>query len=78
MLNDMIGIEDKKQCCGCTACAAICSHNAITMQPDVLGFLYPVVDTEKCVQCGLCNKVCQFHDCYKRYDNFEEAEVQII
>ena len=42
------------------------------MQPDALGFLYPSVDANKCVECGLCNKVCQFHSKYKRYDNFEE------
>ena len=49
----MIQITDKSQCCGCTACASICAHDAITMQPDALGFLYPVVDKDKCVDCGL-------------------------
>ena len=47
----MIQITDKSQCCGCTACASICAHDAITMQPDALGFLYPVVDKDKCVDC---------------------------
>ena len=42
----MIQITDKSQCCGCTACASICAHDAITIQPDAMGFLYPVVDTE--------------------------------
>ena len=28
------------------------------MQPDEEGFLYPVVDQEKCVDCGLCEKIC--------------------
>ena len=60
----MIKIIDKNKCCGCTACASACSHDAITMQPDVLGFLYPVVDTSKCVDCGLCDKVCAFNDDY--------------
>lgn len=27
----MIQITDKSQCCGCTACASICTHDAITM-----------------------------------------------
>ena len=48
----MIQIVDKSQCCGCTACASICPHNAISMEPDVLGFLYPIVDVEKCTNCG--------------------------
>ena len=29
----MIQITDKSQCCGCTACASICAHDAIMMQP---------------------------------------------
>ncbi len=36
------------------------------MEPDVLGFLYPKVDESKCVDCGLCEKVCQFNDNYDR------------
>lgn len=60
----MIQITDKSQCCGCTACASICAHNAIMMQPDALGFPYPVVDTDKCIDCGLCEKVCAFNDHY--------------
>ena len=28
------------------------------MRPDGEGFLYPAVDAAKCVDCGLCEKVC--------------------
>lgn len=56
----MIRIIDKSLCCGCTACEAVCPHDAITMRPDMLGFLYPEADPEKCVGCGLCEKVCAF------------------
>lgn len=65
-----INITSNKDCCGCSACASICSHNAITMVPDNLGFLYPILNLELCVNCGLCEKVCQFHDDYNRYDNY--------
>jgi len=41
------------------------------MEPDALGFLYPIVDKEKCVDCGLCEKVCQFNDNYDRSLNLE-------
>lgn len=34
----MIQIKDPRLCCGCTACASACTHNAITMEPDALGF----------------------------------------
>ncbi|MBQ0030419.1 MAG: Coenzyme F420 hydrogenase/dehydrogenase, beta subunit C-terminal domain [Bacteroidales bacterium] len=67
----MISIEEKKQCSGCTACANICSQNAISMVPDDMGFLYPLVIKSLCVNCGLCEKVCQFHPGYLRYDNFD-------
>ena len=48
----------KEECCGCTACYAICPKNAISMQPDEEGFLYPVVNGELCVRCYQCLKVC--------------------
>ena len=34
----MIQIKDKADCCGCTACVSICPKDAITMEPDTLGF----------------------------------------
>lgn len=56
----MIRIEDKSLCCGCTACSSVCPHDAISMRPDPLGFLYPQVEPDKCVDCGLCETVCDF------------------
>ena len=56
----MIRITDKSRCCGCSACQAVCPHDAIVMRPDALGFLYPCVDEDRCVECGLCEKVCDF------------------
>lgn len=67
----MVNIDNKYNCCGCTACASICAHDAITMAPDGLGFLYPKANPELCVNCGLCDKVCQFHNNYNRYDNYD-------
>lgn len=71
----MVNIDNKYNCCGCTACSNTCLHQAITMIPDSLGFLYPKVDEDKCINCGLCDNVCQFQDNYKRYDNFDIPEV---
>lgn len=35
-----------------------CSHSAITMQKDKEGFLHPIIDESKCVNCNLCTKKC--------------------
>ena len=71
----MINIKNLEECCGCTACASICNHNAITMRPDTLGFLYPVVDVSKCTNCGLCEKVCSFNSNYDTSFNITEPIV---
>lgn len=74
----MIKITNKSDCCGCSACASVCAKDAITMQPDDLGFLYPVVDTEKCNDCGLCEKVCSFHPNYLKDENLETSLVYAV
>lgn len=66
----MIHISDPSACCGCTACASICPRDAITMEPDALGFVYPKVNEDKCIECGLCEKVCAFNDHYDTSLNF--------
>lgn len=53
-----IVIDEKFKCCGCGACLQKCPKNAITLANDKEGFWYPYVDVEKCVDCGLCIKVC--------------------
>lgn len=50
----------KEECCGCSACYAVCSNGAIRMIEDEEGFAYPQVDVGKCVGCCLCLKVCPF------------------
>lgn len=54
----MIQIKNKVECCGCNACGDICGRQAISFKTDNEGFWYPEVDLEKCVDCGLCEKVC--------------------
>ena len=54
----MITITNKVDCCGCNACGDVCPKQAISFKTDIEGFWYPEVDKEKCVECGLCEKVC--------------------
>ena len=48
----------KEECCGCTACYAICPGEAISMIEDQEGFEYPQVNPDQCIRCYLCLKVC--------------------
>ena len=54
----MIHIQDKKNCCGCSACVQRCPKQCIRLDEDTEGFLYPKVDDDACIKCGLCEKVC--------------------
>ena len=47
----------REDCTGCTACAAVCPVNAITMEADHEGFLRPVVG-ESCILCRKCEATC--------------------
>lgn len=71
----MIEVKNPEDCCGCTACKSVCAHNAITMEPDNLGFLYPKVDLSRCINCNLCERVCAFNSDYKK--NFLLAKPQV-
>lgn len=68
----MIQITDAKTCCGCTACKSICPKEAISMEPDALGFLYPHVNKDLCINCGMCEKICSFNENYDKSKNFDE------
>ena len=52
--------KNKEECCGCSACYAICPGEAISMVEDEEGFEYPQIDESKCVRCYRCLKVCPF------------------
>lgn len=51
-------ITDLARCTGCAACANACPHRAIRMQENAIGYYHPVINAEKCVECGLCEKIC--------------------
>ncbi len=51
-------LATKHTCTGCSACRNICPHNSISIKPDKDGFIMPVVDSDLCVECKLCEKAC--------------------
>ena len=51
-------ITAPQNCTGCSLCANVCSKDAIRMVWSNEGFLVPEVDTNACINCGLCAKQC--------------------
>lgn len=48
----------KQECYGCELCGQVCSPKAISFLPDEEGFVYPIVDSSKCINCGACLYTC--------------------
>lgn len=51
-------ITPPQNCTGCGLCANVCSRNAIRMAWSSEGFLIPLVNTDACINCGLCTRQC--------------------
>lgn len=47
-----------KECTGCMACVDSCNHNALNVSLNEEGHIVPLIDKNKCVNCGLCEKSC--------------------
>lgn len=48
----------ENQCTGCMACVEACSQNAIKINDGIIAF-NAVIDPEKCINCRVCERVCQ-------------------
>ena len=67
-----IAVVPKIECCGCGACYNSCPRQAISMESDREGFLYPQVIEDLCIACGKCQKSCpSLHGIYDRSSNPE-------
>lgn len=71
-------LKNKYECCGCTACATVCPTQAISMQPDGMGFKYPRVNNSMCINCGLCERVCSFHPDYKVKSDIPKSQAFLV
>lgn len=54
----MIQLATYNNCTGCGACAFVCNKSAISLKANNIGVIQPYIDTEKCIECGRCVKVC--------------------
>lgn len=66
-MNIFLDDNIKSHCFGCEACVQVCGKAAITMEEDQDGFRYPLIDPAKCVNCGMCRKVCPYDNMPQRY-----------
>jgi len=48
------------------------------MVSDNEGFKYPEIDEDRCTNCGICRKICPFHDNYDRSGNLPEPIVYAV
>lgn len=64
----MIKLADESICTGCALCHDVCTTGAIIMSVSEDGFKYPIIDSNKCIKCGKCQKKCpvindnEFHE----------------
>lgn len=59
----------KNHCSGCGACAQGCAVGIVVLSCDNDGFTYPVIDRDKCVNCGKCVSVCPFTSSERKAEN---------
>lgn len=65
-------LAEKNKCTGCAACANVCHVNAIKMIEDSTGFLYPQINFDLCLNCGVCGKTCPVISPLKVNHDFNE------
>lgn len=58
----MIKNGKNTSCYGCGVCSTSCPKNAIKIELSDEGFWVPIVDLNKCIDCGICDKVCAYND----------------
>ena len=60
----MIALPKDAECCGCGVCSIACRFGALEMGNDRNGFKRPLIDKDKCKNCGVCTKVCPVINCF--------------
>lgn len=63
-------VDNKENCCGCSACKNVCPVGAIRMESDDEGFLYPTIDE---IKCEKCTSVCFYKNGFTQQDMLRKA-----
>ena len=60
-----MNVADKntlRNCTSCQVCGAVCPKEAIRIEINADGFYRPVINDERCIDCGICVKSCYKYD----------------
>lgn len=53
----------ENKCSGCMICRSICPKHCISCQEEKDGFMYPIIQEDVCIKCGMCLKKCPIATC---------------
>jgi len=56
--NTVASVASQYLCNSCGACATACPVDAISYRESIGGYLFPQIDRDKCIECGMCLEVC--------------------
>ena len=79
-MQSIANIPIRDLCCSCGSCAGVCSRGAIRTVFKQ-GLFVPEVDSAKCVDCGLCSRVCpstprEVESIYGNPELFSDNEIE--
>lgn len=57
----MLTVCSINQCTGCNLCASVCPKKCININYSVKN-INAIIDTSKCIHCGLCHKICHIEN----------------
>lgn len=65
-----IKLAERGKCTACGLCKSVCSKQCISFDKINCGTVYPVINTEVCIQCGACVKNCPALSTEKIHSNY--------